>query len=276
MPEHLDGSPEGIEKPSLARVYDYLLGGHHNHPADREFAERYLAENPDAANVARANRAFVARAVRHALSAGITQFIDIGSGLPSSGQPHEIADAEAPEMEARVVYVDNEPSAHARPHTLLSPTTDPARHRAVVADFHDFKDLWDKVVRTGVFRVNEPTCLIVTALLHHFGPETEPNATMAFYREQLAPGSHLVLTHATEARPEFRHAIGMLNQLTAPVRLRTVEEFKAFFGDWVLVKPGVCWTVQWRPDDTEERWWGDDPARAGLLAGVAIKPLALG
>lgn len=272
MPDNLDGAVRDDIEPSHARVYDYLLGGHHYSSADREFAERCVAQLPDLVHVARSQRAFTVRAVRHSLAAGITQFIDLGSGLPSQGQAHEIADATVPEAEVRVVYVDNEPAARARPHLLLARGTDPARHRAVSADFHDFNDLWGKVVQTGVIREGEPTCLIATGILHHLPPETKPESTMAFYREQLAAGSHLVLTHFADTSTELCHVLAR----TGAIQARTRDGFAAFFGDWVVVAPGLSWTVRWRPDGAEERWWGDDPARAGILAGVAIKPIALG
>jgi O-methyltransferase involved in polyketide biosynthesis len=165
-----NGQLDSIEKPSSARVYDYFLGGRHNYAIDREFAQRRIEEMPDIARAMRSNRAFTGRAVRHALDAGITQFVDIGSGLPSQGQAHEIADAVAPQARARVIYLDNEPIAHAHAEILLDREADPERHKAVIADFHNTNDLWDKVTDTGLIRLDEPTCLIVTAILHFTNP----------------------------------------------------------------------------------------------------------
>jgi O-methyltransferase involved in polyketide biosynthesis len=279
MPDYLDdllreGKLDSLEKPSSARVYDFLLDGTHNYAIDREFAKNLLSAMPDAANVARANRAFAGRAIRHALASGITQFVDIGSGLPSQGQAHEMADATKPEAQARVVYVDNEPIAHAHAEILLSREADPARHKAVTADFHDAESLWGKVAATGLIRPDQPTAVLVTSILHFMPPETQPEATMAFYRDRLAPGSQLILTHCSEENddPGYREATGSYQQATDQVNLRNRDEFALFFGDWTVVEPGLCWTVEWRPDGTEDEWWEGAPGRASLLAGVAVKP----
>jgi O-methyltransferase involved in polyketide biosynthesis len=279
MPDYLDellreGKLDSLEKPSSARVYDFLLDGTHNYAIDREFAKDLLSAMPDAARVAQANRAFAGRAIRYALASGITQFVDIGSGLPSQGQAHEIADEADPEARVRVVYVDNEPIAHAHAEILLSREADPARHKAVTADFHDPDVLWSKVAATRLIRPDEPTAVLVTSILHFMPPETRPEATMALYRDRLAPGSQLILTHCGEENddPGYRAATRSYQQATDQVNLRTREEFAVFFGDWTLVEPGLCWTVEWRPAGKEDAWWEGEPARASLLAGVAVKP----
>jgi O-methyltransferase involved in polyketide biosynthesis len=268
-----EGHLESIEKPSSARVYDYFLGGTHNYAIDREFAKGVLQGFPDIASVAKSNRAFVGRAVRYALEAGITQFIDIGSGLPSMGQAHEVADAEKPDARARVVYIDNEPIAHAHSEILLDREADPERHKAVVADFNEPEYLWEQVLGTGLIRENEPTCLIMTALLHFQPPERKPEETVAFYRDHLAPGSLLVLSHTTPStRSGTNDALDQFQRATDNVVARTSEEIIKFFGDWDLLDPGLVWVVNWRPDENEEPWWGDDVTRSSGFAGVAAKP----
>lgn len=262
-----------IDKPSSARIYDYLLGGSHNYAIDREFANAQLELMPDIAHAMKSNRAFVGRAVRYALDCGIRQFVDIGSGLPSQGQAHEIADAYAPEAQARVVYIDKEPIAHAHSAILLDEHADPDRHKAVVADFFDTDALWDAVLFSEAFDADEPTCLLVTALLHFMAPELDPERAMRFYRWQLHPGSLLVLTHGARGDDAGVDAVvANYARTTDPAYLRSAPEFATFFGDWSLADPGIVWAPEWRPDGTEQPWWGDRPERAVYLAGVAEKP----
>lgn len=261
-----------IDRPSSARIYDYALGGSNNYAIDREFAKRQFELLPDLPRAMRSNRAFIGRAVKFALDQGIRQFIDIGSGLPSQGQAHEIADSIVP-GEARVVYIDKEPIAHAHSKILLGEQADPERHEAIVADFSDIAGLWQAVQDTGVIRPSEPTALLVTAILHFFFPEQEPEKALEFCRDRLAPGSLLVLTHgsnelenegATEVEANY-------TQTTDPIYLRSRDEFSSFFGDWPLVEPGLVWAVEWRPDGQEEEWWDGNSARCYYLAGVAVK-----
>jgi O-methyltransferase involved in polyketide biosynthesis len=263
-----------VDKPSSARIYDYFLGGDHNYAIDRVFAEKQATQVPDIKRGMLSNRRFVGRAVRYALEAGIRQFVDIGAGLPSQGQAHEIADQEFPDAKARVVYIDNEPIAHAHSEILLDDDADPQRHTAVFGDYFDFGTLWPQILDTGLIKINEPTCLLVTAILHFMPPETRPERVMARYRDQLAPGSMLVLSHGSAEldNERARQVAANYSKTTNPAFLRGPAEFAEFFGDWPLVDPGVAWTVDWRPDGTETRWWGDKPSRCGYLAGVATAP----
>jgi hypothetical protein len=279
MREDLDGRLRAVtglpslDKPSSARVYDYFLGGEHNYAIDRDFAERQALQVPDIGLGMRSNRAFIGRALRYALGAGIRQFVDIGSGLPSQGQAHEIADREYPEAHANVVYVDNEPIAHAHSEILLADGADPERHTAVFGDYFDHEDLWTEILETGLIDVDEPVCLLVTAILHFMPPGTRPERAMAFYRDQLPAGSVLVLSHGSaELSNVHAHQVAAnYSKTTNPAYLRTPDEFEVFFGDWQQLEPGVTWTVEWRPDGVEEQWWEQKPSRAGYLAGVARK-----
>jgi O-methyltransferase involved in polyketide biosynthesis len=277
-----EGHLESIEKPSSARVYDHLLGGHHNYAIDREFAAEVLRTMPFAADTARSNRLMTGRAVRYALDRGVSQFVDIGSGLPSQGQAHEIADTYQPEAKARVIYIDNEPIAHAHAEILLERNADTDRHRALIADFAEPESLWRQVKATELIDPAKPTCLIVTALVHFQPPERRPDKTMAYYRDQVAPGSVLILTHLTESGDGIRSAAARYEDATDQMYRRTPDEIRAFFGEWELVspeaaapevshEPELCWTAHWRPDGTELPWWGDDPSRCAVLAGVAVK-----
>jgi O-methyltransferase involved in polyketide biosynthesis len=263
-----------VDRPSSARIYDYFLGGDHNYAIDRAFAEKQTQQVPHIGQAMRSNRQFVGRAVRYALEAGVRQFIDIGSGLPSQGQAHEIADEEYPDAHARVVYIDNEQIAHAHSEILLDQDADPGRHAAVFGDYHDFRHLWKQIMATGLIKPDEPTCLLVTAILHFMPPETKPERAMAYYRDKLAPGSMLVLSHGSAdiGNVRAREVAANYSKTTNPAFLRGRDEFATFFGDWHMVDPGVVWTVEWRPDDNELPWWGDSPRVASYLAGVATSP----
>ncbi|GDY32742.1 SAM-dependent methyltransferase [Gandjariella thermophila] len=264
-----------LDRPSVGRIYDYYLGGRHNYAIDREFAERIMKDLPEARIFARENRGFVRRAVRYARrECGIRQFVDIGSGLPTQGNVHEVADEGGP-ADARVVYVDNDPVARAHSRVLLAGTADPERHFALDGDFRDGPGLWQRVTRVGI-DPDAPICLLVTALLHFQVPEQRPERTLAFYREQLAPGSVLVLSHATDedTPPATREAAARYVATTSQAHLRPRAEIRAFFGDFELVEPGLVWTPQWRPELAApgEKRYADDPTRALAVAGVARKP----
>jgi O-methyltransferase involved in polyketide biosynthesis len=263
-----------VDNPSSARVYDYFLGGEHNYAIDRHFAENQRVQVPLIGEGMKSNRRFIGRAVRFALDAGVRQFIDIGSGLPSQGQAHEIADREYPAARARVVYVDNEPIAHAHSEILLDESADPDRHAAVFGDFFDIDELWQEIADTDLIDPAEPVCLLVTAILHFMLPAARPERVMARYLAKLAPGSVLVLSHgaATQSNDRARQVAANYAKTTTPAYLRSAEELAVFFGDWTVVDPGIVWTVDWRPDGTEKNYWGDLPAHSGYLAGVATKP----
>lgn len=281
-----------LDRPSSARIYDYMLepGSANHYAIDREFADRQIVALPDMRRAMRENRRFIGRAVEAALERGITQFVDIGAGLPSQGQTHEVADRVAPDARARVVYIDNELIAHAHAEILLGRHADPERHKAVLADFFNHGDLWRKVIATGVIDPAQPTCLLMTAILHFMPPEDRPDVPLAVYRQRLAPGSMLVLTHVPDdPADEGLQAVARAYAGTAnPAYLRSDEEFAEFFGGWPLLEPGLVWTGQWRPkaDRSQEPWWAEDtsktadsrpwwedqPSRMYYRAGVAIKP----
>ncbi|GAB3490578.1 SAM-dependent methyltransferase [Amycolatopsis cihanbeyliensis] len=267
-----DKQPD-LDRPSPGRVYDFLLGGTNNYAVDREFAKAQLEVAPGMRDFARANRAFLGRAVRYAMGAGVRQFVDLGSGLPTQGNVHEVADEVAP-GEARVVYVDNEPIAHAHARILLEDTADPARHRALHGDFFDRDRLWRQVLDQGVLDPDLPVCLLAVALLHFMPPEREPEHALAFYRDQLAPGSLLVLSHGSVAeadrqrQAEARKLGDNYAQRTRnPLHIRDRAEVTALFGDFELIEPGVVWLSEWRPEDIER-----DATHSGALAGVARRP----
>lgn len=263
-----------LSRPSSGRVYDYWLGGSNNYAVDREFAEKQLARAPEIREAVRENRAFLRRAVRFAAESGIRQFVDIGSGLPTQGSVHEIADEVVPGA-SRVVYIDNEPVAHAHAQILLEDTADPDRHRALAGDFFDGAELWERVLAEGI-DPREPICLLTVALLHLLPAEQKPETVLAFYRDQLAPGSLLVLSHACldTGDESAQQAFGQISDdyrsrtsMKGDSGLRGRSEIAEFFGDFELLDPGLVWLPQWRPDSP----FVGDPARTRAVAGVARK-----
>ncbi|MFF5991288.1 SAM-dependent methyltransferase [Prauserella flavalba] len=266
---------ESVNKVSVGRVYDYLLGGVHNYAVDQQFAEEQLKRLPEMRNFARSNRAFLGRAVRFAVDQGVRQFVDIGSGLPTQGNVHEVAEEAAP-GECSVVYIDNEPIAQAHAHILLERTADPERHRALDADFFDGPKLWERVLETGVIDPERPIALLAVALLHFMPPETEPERLLAYYRDQLAPGSFVALSHI-HVPPEDAETLAAAakvidsyrRQANSVARPRPREDIAAFFEGLELVEPGLVWVPEWRPDGDDP--YQNEPARSRGLAGVGRK-----
>ncbi len=243
-----------------------MLGGNHHFPADREAAERFLAAIPEARLIARANRAFLQRAVRYlAAEAGIAQFIDIGAGLPTQGNVHEIAQAIDPD--SRVAYVDNDPVVQVHANALL-----PAGGSTAVirADMRQPREILDDPGLRRLIDLNRPVAVLFVAVLH-FVPE--PHAIVRAFLEAIPSGSHLVVSHVTtpESRKESaRTAFGVLEdtRATASVAPRSREEILAFFDGCDLVEPGLVELPRWRPDHpgtagaAEEMW---------LLGGIGRK-----
>jgi hypothetical protein len=277
--------PEGVdlERPIVARVYDWYLGGTANWAVDRRFGEQVLAAFPLLRPIAVANRLFLHRVVRHLVRLGIRQFVDIGSGVPTMGNTHQAAEEVAPD--SAVVYVDYEPVAVAHSRQLLERYGDPARHAAVNADLRDPDRLWQRVAETGVIDLNEPIALLVIAVLHVQQPgpdgvDVGPRA-LARYRELLCAGSYLAVSHITdEGVPEDVAARlvelkRMYDTSSSPVVWRSQAEIRELLGDFDLVPPGMGWTPSWHPEETGPNSpviEFDRPNEAVIWAGVGRKP----
>ncbi|GDY32072.1 SAM-dependent methyltransferase [Gandjariella thermophila] len=283
--EHDPFPPQGVdlERPSVARVYDWYLGGTANWAIDREFGERVLASFPLIRPIAIANRLFLHRAVRHLVRLGVRQFIDIGSGVPTMGNTHQVADEVAPD--SRVVYVDHEPVAVAHSQVLLEKHGDPKRHAVINADLRNPDKLWQQAIQTGVLDMAEPIALLLVAVLHVQQPGPDgvdigPQA-VARYRELLSPGSYLVLSHVSDDGVPAEVGRGlvdlkrMYDTSSSPVVWRSRTDFGALFGDFELVEPGLVWTPTWHPEETSpnspEIEFGT-PAESVILCGVGRKP----
>ncbi|HEY2701241.1 MAG TPA: SAM-dependent methyltransferase [Pseudonocardiaceae bacterium] len=245
--------PVGVDttKPNAARMYDWYLGGGHNFEVDREFGRRVEAIWPNIKPVAKHNRAFMQRVVKDSIEAGIRQFIDIGSGVPTVGNVHEITSDADPI--ARVVYVDYEPVAFAAGQVLLEEQQ--AGHRATVIqeDLREPDAILNHPETQRLINFDEPVCLLTVALFHFVSEADKPGEILASYREALAPGSRLGLTHIAcdEADPEERDRV--LNFCEAykdtsnPLYSRDKAEVTAFFDGWDVLEPGVVFLPDWRP-----------------------------
>jgi SAM-dependent methyltransferase len=244
--------PPGVDttKPNIARMYDYLLGGKDNFGVDREVAEMSLRIMPDSRKGPRSNRAFLRRVVRYLTAeAGVRQFLDIGSGLPTRGNVHEIAQEIAPA--ARVVYVDNDPVVLAHARALLA-----GDHTAVVtADIREPESILNHPIVRGLIDFDRPVGLLMFAILHHVNDFEDPGGIAATFREAVPPGSHLAVSHFQNpgsARPEdaemARLGEELFNKSFGTGRWRTPAEIRSYFGDWDLLEPGVVPMPEWRPD----------------------------
>lgn len=241
-------------------MYDFFLGGKDNYRADREAAQGVLDEVPQVAVVARENRRFLGRAVRFlAAECGIRQFIDVGTGIPTRGNTHEVAQAAAPD--SRVVYVDYDPVVMAYSRALL---TKDRRTIALQADLRDPDAILDAPATRGLLDFTRPIAVLFVAVLHFVPDEDDPYAVVARYRDALAPGSFIVVSHAEDnelnavPKAAYRNA-------TARAAWRDRAEIERFFTGWDILDPGVVYVHEWRPTG------GEEPCELGLC-GVGRKP----
>jgi hypothetical protein len=232
-----------------ARVYDYWLGGTSNFAADREAAERVLAATPGLRSRVRANRAFLARAVRYlAAEAGIRQFLDIGTGIPSANNTHEVAQAVA--AESRVVYVDNDPIVLAHAHALLTSSPEGAT-QYIDGDLRAAAPILRAAAGTVDF--GRPTALILVGVLHLIQDFEEPYRLVADLMNGLPSGSYLVVSHpASDIHARQAEAQRRYNErVSTPQTLRTRDEVSGFFDGLDLVPPGLVYVHEWRPDPAD-------------------------
>ncbi|GAA3308981.1 SAM-dependent methyltransferase [Streptomyces cinereospinus] len=241
-----------ISVPSVARIYDYYLGGSHNFEVDREAARRAMQFMPGLPKIMQANRAFMRRAVRHAAGAGITQFLDIGSGIPTYGNVHEVAQAASPG--ARVVYVDHDPVAVAHGQAVLDGNDDAG---VVAADLRKPQDILTSPQVERLLDLRRPVALLLVAILHFVEDTDDPYGAVAQLSDALAPGSMLILTHASYAGiplpPERADgAVDVYKDLRNPLVMRSREEIARFFEGYDMVEPGLVPMPAWRPETAPE------------------------
>jgi hypothetical protein len=259
--------PLDLETPSAARAYDYFLGGSHNFAADRAFAHQVRELVPWVPNVARLNRSFLWRVVRFMLDSGIRQFLDLGSGIPTVGNVHEIAQRRA--TDARVVYVDYEPVAYQHARALLA---DNPHATIIQADIRDPETILNHPETRELLDFSEPLGLLMVGVLLFIGPDDQPGQLVSAYRRKLAPDSYLAISHLADenAPPQLRDQVATLvaayGQANEHLYVRTRDAVTAWFESMEMVEPGVTFLPDWRPEDTGE---AADVARVLGYGGVA-------
>ena len=264
-----DWVPPGVDirRANVARVYDYLLGGSHNFLADQDVGRALAAVEPDVRAIAWANRRFLGRAVRFLSQAGIRQFLDIGSGIPTEGNVHEVAEQVDPG--ARVVYADIDEVALAHSKTILAGRENTA---IIQGDLREPERILADEDTVRLIDFSQPTGVLLVSVLHYVADADDPAKHVATLRDVLAPGSYLVICHGTaEGRPTVVAAAGKVfnRSVATQSHVRSRAEIQRMFGDFQLVEPGLVYMPLWRPDSA-----GDvpsDPSKFWGLAGVARK-----
>jgi trans-aconitate methyltransferase len=264
-----DWVPDGIDtgQPSAARIYDYWLGGTHNFAVDREIARAVTEASPDTALMMQANRAFLRRAVEFLVDQGVRQFLDLGSGIPTLGNVHEVAQKRAPE--AKVVYVDIDPVAVAHSRHILAGNGNAAVLRD---DLRDVDAILGSDEVTGLLDLDRPVALLTLAVLHFVPDDDDPAGIVARFRDRLADGSWLALSHGTQdamSREAAEEGNSQFTRTTTPFISRNRAQVSALFEGFEVVDPGVVWSVQWRPEHPDEV--GENPERCAAYVGVGRK-----
>ncbi|WP_225830001.1 SAM-dependent methyltransferase [Streptomyces sp. NK08204] len=254
-----------ITVPSVARIYDYYLGGSHNFEVDREAARKALDFMPGLPKIMQANRAFLRRAVRFAAAQGITQFLDIGSGIPTFGNVHDIAQGAVPG--ARVVYVDHDPVAVAHSQAVLDGNPDAD---VIAADLCKPQHILSSPQLERLIDLNRPVALLLVAILHFVEDADDPYGAVAELRAALAPGSLLVITHASyEGIPlppeRTEGAVDVYKDIRNPLIMRSRDEIARFFEGYDMVEPGLVPMPLWRPESAPQ---DEDPYAFSGFAGV--------
>jgi hypothetical protein len=234
--------------PNPARIYDYLLGGKDNFAADRAAVQEVVHHAPDTPFMARENRRFLGRAVRFLAESGVRQFIDIGSGLPTVGNTHEIAQEIIPD--ARVVYVDNDPVVLAHGRALLAADDNTT---VATADLHNPDDVLGHAETTKLIDFDEPVGILLIAMVHFLASSERPEV-MGRLRDALVPGSHITATH-TSTDGQSADAIAQIEAVYAttptPIYLRSRAEISPFFDGLEMVEPGLVMLHEWQPDQED-------------------------
>ncbi|MDX3105705.1 SAM-dependent methyltransferase [Nonomuraea angiospora] len=269
-------APQGVDPhiPNAARMYDYFLGGKDNFQADRDLAELVLSAVPETRDGTRENRALMGRFVRYLCEQGITQFLDLGSGLPAQENVHEVALRHTPD--ARVVYVDNDPVVATHGRALLA---DPDRVAMVLGDVRRPKEILANPEVRALLDFERPVAVLMMFILHLIPDEDDPNAFVAAYREAMAPGSYLAISHVgSDSHSELTdRVVEFYQRANMPFRPRPGKEIAAFFGDFEFIPPGYLANgigpeLGWPYLDRDVPIFLDaDMSRMGY-AGIARKP----
>ncbi|HEY7262718.1 MAG TPA: SAM-dependent methyltransferase [Trebonia sp.] len=265
LPPEIDTS-----RPHQARIYDYGLGGKNHFAADRAVADKVLESWPAIRTGARENRAFLGRAVRYLVEeAGIRQFLDIGTGLPTTDNVHEVAQRAAPST--RVVYVDNDPLVLAHARALLTSAPE-GRTAYIQADLRSPEKILAAPVVREVLDFSQPIALMLVAILHFVQDEDRPAELIKTLTSALPSGSYLVSSHVTKEHDPIGPAVGerAYRESGMSAQMRDSDTFaELVFSGLEMVPPGVVLVSEWRPDGTGPR---PTPAEVSFYGGVARKP----
>ena len=256
-----------IARPSVARMYDYFLGGSHNFACDRELAQKAQGIFPDANAVVRANRSFLGRAVAALCALGVDQFLDLGSGIPTVGNVHEIVAEHRPD--ARTVYVDSDPVAIAHSTALLQGTPQVS---VLHADLRGPETVLRDAVDLAGLDLSRPLAVLLVSVLPFVPDEDDPAAIVTAYRDATAPGSYLAISHGTnDYRPkQVGEVESVYAKTTQPGVFRSKAEVARLFDGYELLEPGLVDAIRWRPEAEALHAdpLGGDVTRYSLLAGV--------
>jgi S-adenosyl methyltransferase len=263
-----DWAPQDVntDVPSAARVYDYFLGGAHNFAVDRALADEIARMTPDVGETMRANREFLRRAVRYLTEAGIRQFLDIGSGIPTVGNVHQIAQSIAPE--SRIVYVDIDPVAVAHSQAILAGND---RAAALEGDVRHVAGILAEPRLRELLDLTQPVAVLLAGILHFVPDSDDPPAIVGRLADAVPPGSYVVLSNATyeDQPPEVLEAQKLSGRTATEIVLRSRAQLLDQFRGFTLIEPGLVHLPLWRPDSPADV--GDHPERYGAFGGVGRK-----
>ncbi|MBY8865469.1 MULTISPECIES: SAM-dependent methyltransferase [Streptomyces] len=272
MTDH--GSSINPNKPSIARVYDYLLGGKDNYAVDREIGDVFKRDLPGSVAIAFANRSALTRAIGEIVTTtGIRQFIDLGSGLPTADNVHQVAQRHDPE--SRVVYVDIDPQVLVHGRALLEENE---RTRVVPVDVRDPEGVFTHPDTLELIDFEQPVAVVFSAILHHVNDEEDPAAIVRYWRERVPSGSHFFVSHFRSGNnPETEEAERVLQQTFGRGRWRTDAEIEALLDGLEILEPGIVPASLWRPEVVDSPRIGDGERELTvwerlIAAGLARKP----
>ena len=257
-----------LDRPNVARMWDYYLGGAHNFAIDRQAAEQIIRLYPDMPMVAQVTRAFLGRAVRFLLEQRVDQFLDIGAGIPTAGSVHEIAQRFTPS--ARVAYVDNDPVAVAHSQAILRGTANAA---AVRADARRPKEIVGHPDVRGVLDWERPIGVLTIAMFHFIPDDMEALGIVRVLRDAIPAGSYLALTHAsadTVDKASAEQGEQVYQRASAPLHFRSRDRIARLFEGFEVVDPGLVFIPLWRPETNEDLLL-DEPDRSANYAAVGRK-----
>jgi SAM-dependent methyltransferase len=253
-----------VNKPSIARTYDYLLGGKDNFAVDRAFGDRFITELPGSTVIAHDNRGALVRAVQQIIThTPVRQFIDLGSGLPTADNVHQVAQRYVPE--AKVVYVDNDPIVLAHGRALLAENENTA---VIQADLREPKAIYEHPDTNALIDFDQPVGIIFSATLHHVNDDEDPAGLVRFWYDRIPSGSHVFISHfRSENDPRSQELEQVLQGSLGRGRWRTDEQILALYGDgFTVLEPGLVPSVQWRNREPVEELTDYQRLIAAVLA----------